>query len=1219
MAVAELGVNVVANAGGFARSMKEVQKSLKATSKSLSDFGKEALKITAPIVGIGAAALASSIKLGDAYDDIRFNTGATGKDLDKLNDSFRKVFVSVPASAEDAAKAIADLNTRLGLTGEPLENLSKAFLNLARISKEDLGGLIASSTRLFNSFGVAAEDAEKTLDFFWNTAQTTGISVTTLTTNLTKFAPTFKNLGLSVEESAALLGQWEKAGVNSARAITGLGKAAGLFAKENIDFKTGLQSSIQIIKDAPTDLEATRNAIGLFGEKAGPELAKAIREGNFELDQFVTNIRNSGESVADALAATDGLPEAFQQLSNVVMDALKPLGDILETILVDAINAVIPLIKSFGEWFNGLSEDTKLAIVAIGAFAAALGPLLIGAATLVTTFTALLPALTAIGTAAATVGGLLLTVLLNPITLIAGAVAGLAYLFPETFEAIIDFFIDFSTRVGEIVYNLVDAVLLATIGEGLDELLVKVSWLADGWVKAWAGIPDALLHYWGQIKESTGALIDYLQGLFTDFYNWFVGLFNSLVKTAQAEIGKLGAIFSVLSDDYAKAAESLNKALDAMVLPLIEARKETEALAKTQKNTADTTEDLTETIIRRKMAEDKSAKSSKDLEVQTGKTGKATGQLQQITDKATKSTLASAAASKAAKEQREKERQEAEQLRDTMARVREELREQEQAWNDNARAVNGAFGEYSDLANGISDLITGSKEGGGLAELINVLGGGRPEGVSGPLLPDGSFSPDRIFGMDAKEMGEYSQAIEAIVAGAEKWAQIGKSTEATSKGIGSLGGATIGAMVGGPEGARVGESIGSMIGEMVGGLFGGESKNAGKKARKEFVAAFNEKLGSDLLIFDSEGTAREFSSLLTTMDSLFDQQGWGEKFGEMSGQAFGAFQGVGQALGQIFGTGGEVAGQIGAMLFNTIGSVENLGLVIAGLQIPISTFEDALLQALEQGQIGLREYVIALQGVREAFGEAEGATGDLNRAFELLVGTGGDSIQTIRILERIIKLAMKQGITSVDQLIEAIRQGGNFTEEQLSALASAFAAHGISAMDQLESASIETLASLLAFLQTIAIEGGANFFELADSANQAFDEIAEGAKDLGREVNSVTNGSVSVAANAGVTASAKGNIFSAGQILPFAKGGVVSKMSLFDIGSIAEQGPEAILPLERLPDGRLGVLASGSASKDTVPTINIDARGAEVGFEVRIRREIEKFLDRQNRAPGRIF
>lgn len=1218
MAVAELGVNVVANAGGFARSMKEVQKSLKATSKSLSDFGKEALKITAPIVGIGAAALASSIKLGDAYDDIRLNTGATGKDLEKLNDSFRKVFVSVPSSAEDASKAISELNIRLGLTGEPLENLSKAFLNLARVSKEDLGGLIESSTRLFNSFGVTAEDAEGTLDFFWKTAQATGISVSTLTSNLTKFAPTFKNLGLSVEESAALLGQWEKAGVNSARAITGLGKAAGLFAKENIDFKTGLQSSLSIIKNAPTDLEATRNAIGLFGEKAGPELAKAIREGNFELDQFVTNIRNGGESISDALAATDGLPEAFQQLSNVVMDALKPLGDILETILVDAINAVIPLIKSFGDWFRGLSDDTKLAIVAVGAFAAALGPVLIAAATLVTTFTALLPALTTIGTAAATVGGTLLAVLLNPITLIAGAVAGLAYLFPETFDAIIGFFVDFGSAVGEIVYNLVDAVLLATIGKGVDEVSVIFAEGIAFWIELWKDFPAAIADVWEVVKQGVVSFVNWMKDIFTSFYNWYASHVNSLVSTVSSELKKLGVAVAILSDDYSESVASLNKAVDAMRLPLIEARKETEALAKTQKNTADATEDLTETIIRRKMAEDKSAKSSKDLEAQTGKTGKATGQLQQITDKATKSTLASAAASKAAKEQREKERQEAEQLRDTMAQVRDELREQEQAWNDNARAVNGALGEYSDLANGISDLITGSKEGGGLAELINVLGGGRPEGISGPLLPDGSFSPDRIFGMDSKEMGEYSQAIEAIVAGAEKWAQIGKSTEATSTGIGSAAGTAIGATFG-PEGARIGESIGSMIGEMVGGLFGGESKNAGKKARKEFVAAFNEKLGPGLVIFDSDGMAREFSGLTGMIDSYFDPNGWGERFGEMSGQAFGAFQGVGLALGGIFGTGGEVAGQIGAMLFEQLGSVENLGLAISALQIPISTFEDALLQALEQGQIGLREYVIALQGVREAFGEAEGATGDLNRAFELLVGTGGDSIQTIRMLERIIKLAMKQGVTSVDQLIEAIRQGGNFTEEQLSALASAFAAHGISAMDQLESASIETLASLLAFLQTIAMEGGANFFELADSANQAFDEIAEGAENLGRQVNDVTNGSVSVAANAGVSASAKGNIFSAGQILPFAKGGVVSKMSLFDIGSIAEQGPEAILPLERLPDGRLGVLASGSASKDVMPSINIDARGAEVGFEVRIRREIERFMDRQNRAPGRIF
>jgi phage-related minor tail protein len=54
-----------------------------------------------------------------------------------------------------------------------------------------------------------------------------------------------------------------------------------------------------------------------------------------------------------------------------------------------------------------------------------------------------------------------------------------------------------------------------------------------------------------------------------------------------------------------------------------------------------------------------------------------------------------------------------------------------------------------------------------------------------------------------------------------------------------------------------------------------------------------------------------------------------------------------------------------------------------------------------------------------------------------------------------------------------------------------------------------------------------------------------------------------------------------GRIVPFADGGVVSQPTFFpagrDIGLMGEAGAEAILPLSRGPDGRLGVAAGGQA------------------------------------------
>jgi lambda family phage tail tape measure protein len=67
----------------------------------------------------------------------------------------------------------------------------------------------------------------------------------------------------------------------------------------------------------------------------------------------------------------------------------------------------------------------------------------------------------------------------------------------------------------------------------------------------------------------------------------------------------------------------------------------------------------------------------------------------------------------------------------------------------------------------------------------------------------------------------------------------------------------------------------------------------------------------------------------------------------------------------------------------------------------------------------------------------------------------------------------------------------------------------------------------------------------------------------------------------GVLAFARGGVFSGGRIVPFARGGVVSEATGFAMpgatGVMGEAGPEAIMPLSRGEDGRLGVQAQGGA------------------------------------------
>ena len=74
------------------------------------------------------------------------------------------------------------------------------------------------------------------------------------------------------------------------------------------------------------------------------------------------------------------------------------------------------------------------------------------------------------------------------------------------------------------------------------------------------------------------------------------------------------------------------------------------------------------------------------------------------------------------------------------------------------------------------------------------------------------------------------------------------------------------------------------------------------------------------------------------------------------------------------------------------------------------------------------------------------------------------------------------------------------------------------------------------------------------------------------------------AAGAPVPGFANGGVFSRGQVMPFAQGGVVSAPSYFPLGRglgvMGEKGAEAVMPLARGPDGRLGVRSGGGGRPD---------------------------------------
>lgn len=103
----------------------------------------------------------------------------------------------------------------------------------------------------------------------------------------------------------------------------------------------------------------------------------------------------------------------------------------------------------------------------------------------------------------------------------------------------------------------------------------------------------------------------------------------------------------------------------------------------------------------------------------------------------------------------------------------------------------------------------------------------------------------------------------------------------------------------------------------------------------------------------------------------------------------------------------------------------------------------------------------------------------------------------------------------------------------------------------------------------------------------------------------------------GMLAFADGAPFSQGRVVPFASGGIVNGPTMFPmrggLGVMGEAGPEAIMPLARGADGKLGVRGAGGGVTQVVVNVSTpDLQGFQKS-QGQIAAQLSRALGRANR------
>lgn len=423
------------------KGIKEGDAAAQKLSGSLKTAGTAAtVGLTAPIVAAGAAAFSTAASYEQATARIQSALGLTAEEAERLGDVGEGIYENgFGASLDAVSDALITVRQNLGdLNDQDLEYVTQAALTLSDTLGMDVGESVRGVNALMDGFGLSAQDA---MDLFVAGAQD-GLNYSgELGDNLAEYGPRFAQMGFSAEEYFSILKTGSENGAYSLDKVNDfLNEFQTSLADGRMDEQIGrFSESTQQLFESWKQGGATGQQVfeAVMGELAqmpdgyekaniASELWSSLGEDNaMGMITSLAGVENKYGDVAGAAgAAADAASDSFagkaQSAMRELQGAIEPLGQPLLNIATN----VAGVVRSFGEWFDGIGEGGQMAVLAIAGILAAIGPVLSVAGNLVTVIPAITAALSGAGGAAGLFGGAL-TALTGPVGIVVGVLAGL--------------------------------------------------------------------------------------------------------------------------------------------------------------------------------------------------------------------------------------------------------------------------------------------------------------------------------------------------------------------------------------------------------------------------------------------------------------------------------------------------------------------------------------------------------------------------------------------------------------------------------------------------------------------------------------------------------------------------------------------------------------------------------------------------------------------------
>ncbi|HGI2350511.1 TPA: phage tail tape measure protein [Streptococcus agalactiae] len=519
----------------------------------MMDVADKAGQIGQKMVDAGKMTVDAWSEIDEALDTVTTKTGLTGDALAELQEIAKDIATGMPTSFQNAGDAVGELNTQFGLTGEKLKSASELLIKYAEINETDISSSAISAKQAIEAYGLTAEDLGMVLDNVTKAAQDTGQSVDTIVQKAIDGAPQIKGLGLSFEEGAALIGKFEKSGVDSSAALSSLSKAAVIYAKDGKTLTDGLNETVSAIQNSTSETEALSIASEIFGSKAAPRMVDAIQRGAFSFDDLAEAAKSSSGTVSTTFYETLDPIDKLTQYSNQAKEGMAELGGKLLETVIPALEPLMGMLESSVNWFTSLNETDQQTIVILGLVTTAV-MMLLGA---------IAPLVIAIGAIGAPVGIVVAAIVgaIAVITLIIQAIMNWGAI-TEWLQSTWD---SCAAWLSELWTNIVTTATTAWSN--------FTAWLSGLWSSVVSTGQSLWSSFTSSLSNIFSSLITGAQSLWSSFTSTLSNLWSGLVSTGSNLFNNLSSTISGIFNGILSTASNIWNSIKSTISNAIDGAK----------------------------------------------------------------------------------------------------------------------------------------------------------------------------------------------------------------------------------------------------------------------------------------------------------------------------------------------------------------------------------------------------------------------------------------------------------------------------------------------------------------------------------------------------------------------------------------------------------------------------------------------------------------------